>query len=234
MSGGTGRFGRGTAALWRLSVLGVLVACVCLPGAYLPCGWVGRPVARADTERRVHVAVHRAQWAEVSLPKFPMRAVTLDVPMHRAYFAGAAVGVVLWRNFVLPLGLFDLQDNDLELELQGLQHYGLQSHFEVTAALVIRGGEGCVLDALCVAFAFGEGVSRTLSQPAYEKGPGGRRGVGSVRFQNHLMFELEWTVAPLPELHLLTRLHHRSGVYGLISPRRTGSNYLGVGLRYDL
>jgi hypothetical protein len=29
------------------------------------------------------------------------------------------------------------------------------------------------------------------------------------------------------------RIHHRSGVYGLIAPRKVGSNFITIGLRRD-
>ncbi|WP_337174990.1 hypothetical protein [Paludisphaera sp.] len=33
---------------------------------------------------------------------------------------------------------------------------------------------------------------------------------------------------------LRLRLHHRSGVFGLIAPKKSGSNFIGVGIRIDL
>ena len=32
-------------------------------------------------------------------------------------------------------------------------------------------------------------------------------------------------------LSVVTRIHHRSGAYGLFAPRGSGSNFLAVGLR---
>lgn len=189
--------------------------------------------ARADQERRLHVALHHDVWAEISLPQAPWRLITLDVPTRPAYFAGVSFNVVAVRNFVLPLGLFDLHDNDIEFEAQLLKHHGLQSHVEGTLAWVIRSGERCAWGA-CVAFAFSEGGSYAFADPVYEKGITGVRGQNTVRFQHHMAFELEWTARALPDFHFLTRLHHRSGIYGVISPQKTGSNYIGVGLRYDV
>lgn len=33
-------------------------------------------------------------------------------------------------------------------------------------------------------------------------------------------------------LSVITRVHHRSGVYGLIAPQRVGSNFMVFGIRY--
>ena len=47
-------------------------------------------------------------------------------------------------------------------------------------------------------------------------------------------FEAEFTHASQPNIHLVAKLHHRSGVYGLVSPRHTGSNFIGGGVRFDI
>jgi hypothetical protein len=46
--------------------------------------------------------------------------------------------------------------------------------------------------------------------------------------------ETEFTHESTPNAHFFLKLHHRSGIYGLISPRKTGSNYIGAGLRWDI
>jgi hypothetical protein len=34
-------------------------------------------------------------------------------------------------------------------------------------------------------------------------------------------------------LSITTRIHHRCGFYGVIAPRRVGSNFVAVGVRYQ-
>jgi len=239
--------------LARCAAAGLLLA---LGGLYSPClgaAQAGTPAAtdsrpepseeqrvlgqapiRESLRRRFHFTVYRATWAEITLPSFPIRVVTLDMPVRKAFFTSAGVGVVLLQDFTLPLGLFSLTGLDLELDGQLLQHSGHQDHLELSGALVLRTGDGLLWDVLAINFAFGEGLSQALADPIYEKGPEGRRGENTVRFQNHLLFELELTPVPLPQVRLVLRLHHRSGIYGLISPQKTGSNYLGAGLRISL
>jgi hypothetical protein len=47
-----------------------------------------------------------------------------------------------------------------------------------------------------------------------------------------MAFETAFTPKSNRNLSAFLRLHHRSGIYGVISPRRTGSNYVGAGLRW--
>ena len=192
-----------------------------------------RAGTRSKEPRRYHISLYRAKWAEMNLPSFPMRIVTFDIPMRPAYFVSLGGAYVLVPDFSLPLGLFDIDGCDLELDGQVLKHFGLQSHVEGSFALVFRTGDADFWNLLHMNFAVGEGLSLAFARPMYEKGPGGQRGLGSRRFQNHLLFELEFTSPSASFFHLVFRLHHRSGIYGVISPQKTGSNYLGIGVRID-
>lgn len=184
--------------------------------------------------RRFHASLHMARWGEFNLPSFPLRLATLDVPFRDTYFMGLGIAYVLLPNFTIPLGFVDASGCDIEFEGQALQHFGRQGHAELSFAFVLRTGSANLLDVLDLNFAVGEGLSLALAPPRYEKGPNGNRGVDSRHFQNHLLFELEFTLRAAPHAHLVLRLHHRSGIYGLISPQRTGSNFIGVGLRASL
>lgn len=53
------------------------------------------------------------------------------------------------------------------------------------------------------------------------------------RFLNYLMFETTFALPQYPQWQLVVRLHHRSGAFGLYGADNTGSNFLGVGLRYN-
>lgn len=76
--------------------------------------------------------------------------------------------------------------------------------------------------------AIGEGVSYVTVVPAIER----RYSNDTKRLLNYLM--LEATLAPPshPRLQLVIRVHHRSGAYGLYHAGNSGSNDLGLGLRY--
>jgi hypothetical protein len=57
--------------------------------------------------------------------------------------------------------------------------------------------------------------------------------VETRRLQYHMMLEIEFGRGAWP-LRPFLRLHHRSGIYGVISPQETGSNFVGAGLRIGL
>ena len=111
-----------------------------------------------------------------------------------------------------------------------VQHRGLQGNAELGAAYMLRTPD-LQMGALGVSFGAGAGLSYALGNPSYEDGstldPGRR-----YRLQLLALFELEWRMRGFDNLSLITRVHHRSGVYGLIAPQRVGSNFLALGVRY--
>jgi hypothetical protein len=77
-------------------------------------------------------------------------------------------------------------------------------------------------------FGFAEGVSYASSVPAIEK----RNNTNTKRFLNYLMYEITLAPPSHPEWQLVFRVHHRSGAYGLYHADNTGSNDIGLGIRY--
>lgn len=75
------------------------------------------------------------------------------------------------------------------------------------------------------------GVSYALEATAYEFGRDLVRGENTVQLQYYMGFEPEYAHHSWTHLSLFTRLHHRSGIYGVISPSKTGSNIIGLGAR---
>lgn len=81
---------------------------------------------------------------------------------------------------------------------------------------------------LVTSLGFAEGVSYTSSIPAIEA----RDNDHTKRFLNYLMFEATFALPDHPQFQVLARVHHRSGAYGLYHAGNTGSNDVGVGIRY--
>ncbi len=77
-------------------------------------------------------------------------------------------------------------------------------------------------------FALGEGVSYASSVPSIEK----EGSDNTKRFLNYLMFEATFAMPSYPRLQVLARVHHRSGAYGLYRAGNSGSNDVGLGIRY--
>jgi len=82
---------------------------------------------------------------------------------------------------------------------------------------------------IATSLAIGEGVSYTSSIPALEK-----RGHHSnnKRLLNYLMLEATLALPTLPQWQTVLRIHHRSGAFGLYRAGNSGSNEVGLGIRY--
>ncbi len=82
---------------------------------------------------------------------------------------------------------------------------------------------------LATSFAIGEGISYDTQPLPMEYDEEGNPG---PRLLNYLMFEATFALPKYPQLELVWRIHHRSGVFGLYSSEVTGSTAVGVGIRY--
>ena len=79
-------------------------------------------------------------------------------------------------------------------------------------------------------FASGAGLSYATKTPEVEEE---RRGQGQTqKFLTYLMLELTFSLPQTPNWHLVTRIHHRSGAFGLFNGMTGASNGLGFGIKY--
>ena len=184
---------------------------------------------------RFFLALYGARWVDSDLPDMPGKLAGGTLEVDDAWLAGLAF---TWRatpDIGLPWPGRDPGREGIALELEGqlIRHFGLQDHFETTAALVLRTPTWRPLGDFGVNLAWGNGLSWAFDDPAYEKGQTGLRGQETRRLQYHMSLELEFPPGD-SRVRPFLRLHHRSGMYGVTSPQETGSNYLGVGLRFAL
>lgn len=77
-------------------------------------------------------------------------------------------------------------------------------------------------------FAIGEGISYASSIPSVEM----RDNDDTKRLLNYLMFEATFAAPSHPAWQVVARIHHRSGAYGLYHAGNSGSNDIGIGIRY--
>jgi hypothetical protein len=147
-------------------------------------------------------------------------------------FAGIGLSRVVVPSFSIPVIGTDhaFRGNRIEIEGQVLRHFGDQNHWDGTIALMFRTGQIPLFQGLSVNFAFREGLSYASERPRLE----GSFRVEPTRFLNYLAFEAEFSHASLPGVYFVPRIHHRSGVFGVIAPKESGSNFIGAGLRIDL
>ena len=184
--------------------------------------FVGPNLAHAFERGDWHVSVFSSVHSDKELSDdLLIGLVTGNLDLRPSYFASIAVSRTILKDVPLPVPFTDrvIEGNSFEVEGQIVKHFGLQNHLEFTASILFRTGELNITDAFSVNFAVGEGLSYALRSPADEFGPTGVRGLNAPKFQNFLSFEFEFSHAALPDWHLVTRLHHRSGIFGFISPK---------------
>ena len=119
---------------------------------------------------------------------------------------------------------------DFEIEGQTVKHFEGQEHWEFNGLAVIRWISFPWDKYLDTSFAFGAGLSYATEIPKVEEE---RRGEGqTARFLKYLMLELDIALPYSQHWSLVTRIHHRSGAFGLFSGVTGASNAWGFGIKY--
>jgi hypothetical protein len=119
---------------------------------------------------------------------------------------------------------------DLELEGQAVKHFGDQDHWEFNGLGAIRWLPFIWDNYVDTSFASGAGLSYATEIPKVEER---RRGDDQVaKLLTYLMFELSFSLPQTPNWSLVTRIHHRSGAFGLFNGVTGASNAWGFGIKY--
>jgi hypothetical protein len=131
-------------------------------------------------------------------------------------------------------GTFFLDGLDLEAEAIAAWHWGPfrgdeQEYAEGAASLNIRYRELPWDHVVDTSFGFGLGLSLTSEVPEHEVRVNG----DSQELLTYMMVDATLALPAYPAWQLLLRVHHRSGVWGLMSGIMGGSNYLTMGLKYE-
>jgi len=178
------------------------------------------------------VSFYAGQGADHNLRELPGKIISRNLEWDKTYFAALGLGKV---RGTLGQSIESLHDTALASLRHGyetvlVKHTGMQSNAEIGAAYMLKSPD-LQLGKLGVNIGAGAGLSYAMGNPGYEDGPDndpGRR----YRTQLLALFELEWRMVGFDNLSVITRVHHRSGVYGLIAPSHVGSNFLAVGVRH--
>jgi hypothetical protein len=116
------------------------------------------------------------------------------------------------------------------------QHWGVQSYQEVNIALTGRVHIFPATLPVPLSLAAGSGLSYTSTIPIIEtdiiryKNYGARK---TSRLLHYLMVEAAFGVIRKPKIETFVRIHHRSGIFGLLChDYGAGSNFLTGGIRY--
>ncbi|MGX9966354.1 hypothetical protein ACVFYP_23730 [Roseomonas sp. F4] len=190
-------------------------------------GITAQAEATTPRDRSWFVTAYHGQWMS------PRGFVGGDLDVQDAHFTALALSHVLVPELRLDLPVLGrlLDGGSLEVEGQFGLHSGLQHHTEATLSLAWRSADVVLPGPMRMNLAVAEGVSYALARPAHE---GVVNGLRPRKFLNYLAFEAEITHAALPHLALVPRVHHRSGIFGVIAPQRSGSDFIGLGVRMTL
>ena len=192
----------------------------------------GSANAQASTGMFDSVSVYTAQGVDLNLREVPGALVGQGWNRESSYFTGVGLGKTVGTlgGSIGPLRSTLVENVQHGYELVLLQHRGLQTVTELGAAYMLR-SPNLEVAQLRMNVSGGLGLSHTFGTPSYEDGP---KDDPSLRYRTQLLIllEAEWSLASLPDWSLVTRIHHRSGAYGLIAPRQVGSNFIVAGVRY--
>ncbi len=179
-----------------------------------------------------HITAYQAIWMESNLVDVIPKTLSADLTFKGSRFSSLSVMKKLHQFEPLKIPFTGLVIDHILLELEGqlVKHSGKQDNFESTFAFIFRTSNQVIFNWMQVNFGIGDGFSVAHSRPDFEKGPNGKHE-DQVYLQNHIIIELEFSHPKQPSWSLVSRIHHRSGIYGLISPQKTGSNFLAIGLR---
>lgn len=177
------------------------------------------------------VSVYGGKGANHNLIELPGQIIAMNLDWDKTYFAAMGFGKV---RGTLGQSIESFQGTPFESFLHGyetvlVKHAGLQSNGEVGAAYMLKTTD-LQMGMLGVNFGAGAGLSYALGYPSYEDGPD-NDPARRFRLQLLALFDLEWHLTGYDNLSVVTRVHHRSGVFGVIAPRHVGSNFLAIGLR---
>ncbi len=117
-----------------------------------------------------------------------------------------------------------------EVEGQVAWHTGEQTHEEINAAFTLRWLPFPWDRYLDTSFAFGNGLSYATSDPELEIREGNDHETNQLLY--YILVETAFTIPHYDSWDLFVRVHHRSSVFGLIGGISTGSNFVGIGIRY--
>lgn len=180
--------------------------------------------ARTQDQKPLNLSVYHGLFSDTALGEILISGKT---HYRSSYITTASVGRPLEKTlFGFPL----------EAEAQIVRHTGTQKHLEFNGLVLLRSRPFAV--GLPVTFAVAEGLSLATRNPDLENrrktifNPG-TTSEYSRNLLNYLTFELEAHV-PLDAYkpRAFVRVHHRSGIYGLLCPPTCGSNYMAYGMRF--
>jgi len=174
------------------------------------------------------LTLYSAKAIDTNLPDLAGRVVHRTLEFDNAHFTGLGytMGTRTPSAIDRVFAVIGVHGMATGVEMIGVKHRGLQDHFESSVAYRLNTpylGMGLAQARL----GYSLGLSYAFGEPTYERTTDG----GHDRLLTYMAYEFELKLRDYERLSVVTRIHHRSGAYGLFAPRGSGSNFLAVGLR---
>jgi len=194
---------------WYLGSTSAIVLSLLLPfGPAVPAGWA---------DERLYALNFYAGWMTTNhWDEFFHNADNLK--FKDSYLMGVTLAHCIGRYQDMA---------SFEIEGQVVKHFNFMTHWELNALVAARWEKFWWDDALDTSLAFGLGPSFATNEPDIES----ERDGDTSRFLIYWMLELAVGLPDYPRVALITRIHHRSDAFGLIS-NGGGSNALVFGLKW--
>lgn len=168
--------------------------------------------------------MYGGQWTETDLVPIVTRQRT-DYRNSNIWVLGVN-RIFMYRNAFRAEG-----------EVLAAKHTGVMKHGEVVAVGILHVG----VPGTPLFLRGGEGLSITTENPSMEnrrcdplKWPWVLRSQKSSQFLNYLMFEVGFNLPTSQPVETFLRIHHRSGIFGLMCPPTCGSNFVSYGVRMPI
>jgi hypothetical protein len=212
---------------------------------------------QAAGEGKWHICLYGAKWSDNNLNQI----VRFKKNFRHAYITALGIGKEIWmsksKNLSLELegqivhnwGYGVYTDDSLSSGDPGWdwapgmshdsQNSGSSHHREYNAALILRWHKFPWDKYLDTSLAFGNGFSYATKYPPYETDPHGQlHGKEHEMYKvsktlYYLVIEWNFTHPKINPWSVFIRVHHRSGIFGLINGVDGGSNFIGGGIRYE-
>jgi len=179
------------------------------------------------------LTVFYGQGSNVDLRMIPGDILQMELDMEHTFFHALNYSYAFYRTGDFRFYPFNYRMRGVRLELEGqlTKHWGLQYNYESHLAIAVRTPDLNPFLGLTINIAYGDGLSYAHSKPSFEDGPDGMQAGPRYKLQHFMGLEvvLGWT--GLPYFQLVAKIHHRSGIWGVVAPPGVGSNFITYGVR---
>jgi len=109
--------------------------------------------------------------------------------------------------------------------------FGQQDHQELNGLFLYRWLKFPWNHVVKTSLALGNGLSLASQDPKLEEAF--HMGTGTTKLLYHIAVEVDFALPTAEHWSCFVRIHHRSGVFGLMNDLDGGSNVVALGLRYS-